>query len=105
MTPPYSGCNPVKLRSLKHACRRSIIVTCTRMDQYDIACVWMRHTIYYISECTYGSLRMYTLCIFVCGDMQAILYLFKNEVNVANMHEQAEGFLPEMRFEHTYSIL
>jgi hypothetical protein len=30
---------PVKRKSLKKACRRSIIITCTRMDHYDIACM------------------------------------------------------------------
>jgi hypothetical protein len=33
------GMYPVKRKSLKNACRRSIIVTCTGMDHYDTACV------------------------------------------------------------------
>jgi hypothetical protein len=62
--------HPVQRKSLKEACRHNSIATCKRMDHYDIACMWTRHTVYYIRECTHESLRMYTLCIFACVDMQ-----------------------------------
>ena len=47
-----------------------MLIACTHMDHYDVACIWTRHRVYYTRESTHGSLRMYMLCISACENMQ-----------------------------------